>query len=115
MRTGDGDGTSGDMERRVTRLEEQMLGVREDLRDIKDQLRGFGALLPTLATKRDMMNYLIAGLTIVVAIVGLVIGGLGWLETRTARVQPATSATAPAPVVIQMPPYAAPAPPARRP
>jgi hypothetical protein len=91
------------MEARVIRLEEQMVGVRDDLRDIKESLK----ILPTLGTKRDLGNYTIGGIGLALAVIAIVIGGLGWLETRAARVQapPPTVAAAPAqPTIIYLQP-----------
>jgi hypothetical protein len=101
LKDGDGGGTSGDMETRVTRLEEQMSLMREDLRDIKADLK----ILPTLATKRDNANAFIVAATLSLAIVGVVIGGLGWLETRASRVTspPPVAAAAPQPIIIEIP------------
>lgn len=105
LREGGGGGTFDGMETRVTRLEEQMSGVRDDLRDIKASL----ALLPTLASKADISAWKIQWTAIFVAafavIVGSIIGGLGWLETRATRLQPVESSAAQRsqPIVITLP------------
>jgi hypothetical protein len=54
---------------------------------------------------------LIATLTIAMAVVAVIVGAMGWLETRAGRVQPVAAppiaAPAPQPIIIQLP---APAP-----
>jgi hypothetical protein len=90
------------MNDRITRLEEQMVGVRESLVDIKESLK----VLPTLASKSDISAWKLQWTALLVAtfaiIVGSIIGGLGWLETHVARVQPSPAA-ATAPIIIQVP------------
>jgi len=81
--------------------------MREDLRDIKADLK----ILPTLATKRDNANAFIVAATLSLAIVGVVIGGLGWLETRASRVtSPPVASAAPQPIIIEIPQAAPPQP-----
>ena len=100
LKAGGGGGTSGGMDQRITRLEEQMIGVRDDLRDIKQAVQ----VLPTLPTKRDLQNFALTGIGLALAVIGIVIGGLGWLETRQTRIAPpSSSAPAIAPIVIQLP------------
>jgi hypothetical protein len=106
LKPDDGGGTFGDMDGRVTRLEEQMAGVREDLRDIKSDLK----ILPTLATKRDIGTYLATTATLSFAVVAIIIGGLGWLETRASRVTSPPPAAAPQPIIIESPQAAPPQP-----
>ena len=80
-----------------------MIGVRADLSDIKDTLR----ILPTLGTKRDLQTYTLTGIGLALAVIAIVIGGLGWLETRASRVASPPVATA-QPIVIQLPPQPSP-------
>ncbi len=103
LQGGDGGGTSDNMERRLTRLEEQMVGVRDDLSDIKRDIKDLLKIVPTLGTKRDLQTYTLTGIGLALAVIAIVIGGLGWLETRTARVGPAPPQVA-QPIVIQLPP-----------
>ncbi len=103
LKAGDGDGTSGGMESRVARLEEQMAGVRDDLRDIKDSLR----VLPTLPTRRDLVSYFVGAASLALAVVATIVGGLSWLETRAARITPQPGPNLPVqPIVIQLAPPA---------
>jgi len=91
------------MEKRVTRLEVNLEHLRMTLDTIQRQLE----ILPTLGTKRDLVTYSIAGLTIAIATVAIIVGGLGWLETRAGRVQPSATPAAtpvtPQPIIIQLP------------
>jgi len=85
------------METRVSRLETHMEYVRRDLAEIRDDLKGVLGTLQQLPTKSDLASWKLQWTALVVAaiaiVVGGIIGGLGWLETRSARVQPATSPT----------------------
>jgi len=99
------------MEGRVSALETHMVYVRKDLEEIKESLK----VLPTLATKADITSWKIQWTALLVAVfaflVSSIIGGLGWLETRAARVSPAPVApSAPAVVYLPMPPPALAAP-----
>lgn len=80
------------MEERITRLETHMEYVRRDFAEIKDSLK----VLPTLATKRDLAGSIFAGLglgfAIMAIVIGGVIGGLGWLQSRVPAQTPAASA-----------------------
>ena len=76
------------MEARVTRIEEWA--------KVSDQRLGrIEAKLDVLPTKTDMLGMFLA----VFVVLGLVLAGLGWLETRAARIQAAPSP----PIIIQMP------------
>jgi hypothetical protein len=95
----------GSIDTRVTRLETHFEYIRGNLGDIKDVLKSMDARMEQmdgrinhLPTKRDLTDNLLVCAAIGVAIIGLVIGGLGWLETRATRVQ-----AAPTPIVIQVP------------
>ena len=86
---------------RISSVETHMEYIRRNLDDIKVALRR----LDELPTKRDLAadRWQWAGLSLAAAglIVTGVIGGLGWLETRTQRLS--SSPPTPAPIVIQMP------------
>ena len=68
------------MEQRVTRLETHMEYVRDDLREIKGDLKTVVERLTELPTKRDLdtwrWQWIAAGLTIVALTVGGITGGL---------------------------------------
>jgi hypothetical protein len=63
--------------------------------------------LGVIATKSDMRNYLLTGVGLFLAIVAILVGSMGWLETRVSRVQPSPQAT-PAPTVIYVSPLTPP-------
>lgn len=96
---GPGGGNPPDVtDNRLSHLELRMGGVEGKLDTIIDRLGGF-------PTRPDMRNYLLLAVGLFVAVAGMLIAGMGWLETRAARVQPAQQAAAPAPqpIVIQVP------------
>jgi nitrate reductase NapE component len=104
---GDGNEPPGGLRNRVVHLEHRMGGVEGKLDVVITQLGG-------IATRTEMRNYLLLALGLFVAIATLLIGGLGWLETRATRVQPATTpqTAAPQPIIIQVPyPASTPTPP----
>jgi hypothetical protein len=73
--------------------------------------------LDTLPTRNDLLVMLIATLTIAMAVVAVIVGAMGWLETRAARVQATAvqpAAAPPAPIVIQLPAPPAQSPPSSR-
>jgi len=98
---GGGDIYDG-MEGRVSALETHMEYVRADLGEIKSALRELSTEIKTLPTKRDLNGYVIGGIGLALAAIAIVIGGLGWLETRATRIS-TPSASAVQPIVIQLP------------
>jgi hypothetical protein len=104
LSSGNGGGTFDGMEGRMSALEAHVKHIQSDLGEIKASL----LILPTLGTKRDLITYTLTGLGFAVAMIAVVVGGLGWLETRAARI---ATPPAPAPIVIEVPaPPATPAP-----
>ncbi len=98
-----GDGTSGGMG-----PWEQSVELRLGRIEVK---------LDTLPTRNDLLVMLIATLTIAMAVVAVIVGAMGWLETRAARVQATAvqpAAAPPAPIVIQLPAPPAQSPPSSR-
>ena len=95
LKDGDGSGTSGGMDSRVTKLETHMEYVRHDLAEIKSDLKSVTATLATLPTKRDLTANIYAGIAIGLAVmaivVGGIVGGLGWLQTHAPAPPPAAS------------------------
>lgn len=80
LKSGDGGGTSGGMESRLTRLEVEGEQYRRDISEIKTSLKK----LDDLPTKRDLTNNTLAIVTISLAVlaitVGGIVGGLAWLD-----------------------------------
>jgi hypothetical protein len=78
---GDGDAT---MEGRVSKLEAYMEVSREDLREIRTDLKAIIAKFGTIPTKSDLdtwkWQWLLASVAIFAVIIGSIIGGLAWLE-----------------------------------
>jgi len=79
-----GDGTSDGMDSRVTKLETQMEFVRDDLREIKGDLKTIIGRLGELPTKRDLttntLTIVVIGLAVLAITVGGIIGGLALLR-----------------------------------
>lgn len=98
LETGGGGGNVIGMNERVTRLEEWSKVATERLGRIETKV-------DALPNKTDLLTMVVATITTGVAIVGLIIGALAWIGDRTER---AASPPSPAPVIIQMPPAAAP-------
>lgn len=95
---------------RVIRLEARSDLFEARLDRIEDKLDQIIRRLAATPTRIDLLGAFVAAM----AVLSIVFAGLGWLETRADRLQSAP-ARAPAPIVIQLPPYPAPAapPPAR--
>ena len=87
------DGTYNDMER-VAKLEAYMEHAFADMADIKAEARATNSKLDSivdkmatinerlarLPTKDNLIAYTLTGLAIALSIVGLVIGGLSWIQ-----------------------------------
>ena len=84
LKSGDGGGTSDGMDSRVTKLETQMEFVRDDLREIKGDLKTIIGRLGELPTKRDLttntLTIVVIGLAVLAITVGGIIGGLALLR-----------------------------------
>ncbi|MFY0400823.1 hypothetical protein [Brevundimonas naejangsanensis] len=84
LKNGDGDGTSGGMDSRVTKLETQMEFVRDDLREIKGDLKTIIGRLGELPTKRDLtantLTIVVIGLAVLAITIGGIVGGLAWID-----------------------------------
>lgn len=104
LKDGDGGGTSGGMNERVTRIEEWAKQADARMGRVEDKLDRILERLGGLPTKGDMRNYLLMAIGIFVSIVALVFTGMSLMQSSAA---PAPAA-APAPVIIQVPPYPAP-------
>ena len=100
------------MHGRVSSVETHMEYVRRDLDEIKADsaetntiLRDVVRRLDELPTKRqldaDRLQWTAIGIGAIALIVTGIIGGLGWLETRVGKAAPV--ATAPQPIIIQLP------------
>lgn len=101
-REGDGGGEGeppGGLIGRVVHLELRMGSVEGKLDTVIERLGG-------IATRTEMRNYLLLAVGLFVAVASLLIAGMGWLETRAARVQPVVQANSPTPlqpIIIQVP------------
>ena len=94
---GGGGDLFGMLDGRVTHLEQRMASVDTKLDSII-------ATLGRMPERSEMRQLLIVTLALIVTIVALFIGGMSWLETRAARIQPAPSPiSAPQPMIIQIP------------
>ena len=76
LKGGGGDGTSGGMESRVSRLEVLVDVTRDDLRDIKGDLRTVIDRLNDLPTKSDLNTWRWQWVATAVAIIALTVGGI---------------------------------------
>lgn len=89
---------------RVSHLETRMIGLETKLDNIIEKL---GAI----ATRPEMRNYVFLAIGSFIALVAILVGSMGWLETRATRLQPvaptAAMSPAPQPIIIQVP-YPAP-------
>jgi hypothetical protein len=99
------------MEARVTRLEEQFKLSDDRMGRVETKLDMVVAGLSKIPSRIDLVGYVIAVLTIFLAVVGILLAGMGWLETRASRVDAKSEPQiAAAPIVIQLPAQAAPVP-----
>lgn len=89
------------MESRVTRLEVSMEYLREDMSDVKADLKTVLARLGELPTKADLWawkwQWTAIGFTTMAIVIGGIIGGLSWIQPAPER------ASAPQPIVITLP------------
>jgi hypothetical protein len=89
------------MEARFARLE-------DDVREVKADLKLLLAKVSALPTRANLNSYMLAGLTLGFAtmaiVIGGIIGGLSWI-----RPEPPAVVSAPQPIIITLPPAAAPA------
>jgi hypothetical protein len=96
---GGGGGDFGILESRVANLELRMLNVDTKLDTIIERLT-------KIPERSEIRQSLLVAIGLFVASMALFIGGMGWLETRAARVQDAVAASTPAalqPIVLQVP------------
>lgn len=95
LKGGGSGGTFGGMESRVTKLETQMEFVRDDLKEIKQDLKSVLDRLGQMPTKRDLSNNIFAsvaiGLAILAITVGGIVGGLAWLDAAKHSTPPPAS------------------------
>lgn len=101
LKSGSGSGTSDGMDGRVSKLEAHMEHVREDMAEIKTDLKSLIGKVSELPTSRDLWSWKWQWTAVCIGaialIVGGIIGGLAWI-------QPDPVATAPAqPIVITLP------------
>lgn len=76
LQHGGGGGTSDGMDSRVTKLETHMEYVRDDLREIKGDLKTVVSRLNELPTKKDLDTWRWQWMGIGIAIVALTVGGI---------------------------------------
>lgn len=104
LKGGDGGGTSGIMDGRVSRLEAHMEHVREDMREIKQSLSAISGKLERLGempTKGDLSSWKLQwtalAFAVVAIVIGGIIGGLAWIQSAPEKPSPAQ------PIVISVP------------
>lgn len=85
LKSGGGDGTSGDMDGRVSKLEAHVDHIRDDMRDVKADLKAIIGTLGKMPTKSDLdtwkWQWLAASVAIFAVVVGTIVGALGWLAS----------------------------------
>ncbi len=95
LQTGGPGDTSDGMDSRVTKLETQMDFVRDDLREIKGDLKTIIGRLGELPTKRDLttntLTVVVIGLAVLAIAIGGIVGGLSWIDRASAPVPVATA------------------------
>lgn len=84
-RSGGGGGSgSGSIDERVSKLEVYVDVSREDLREIRSDLKAIIGKFGTIPTKSDLdtwkWQWLLASVAIFAVIIGSIIGGLSWLD-----------------------------------
>jgi hypothetical protein len=84
LKGGDGDGTSTPVEERVAKLEAYMEVSRDDLREIRTDMKAVLAKFGTIPTKADLntwkWQWLAASVAIFAVIIASILGGLAWLD-----------------------------------
>jgi hypothetical protein len=76
LKGGGGSGTYGDMEGRVAKLEAYMDVTRDDLKDIKGDVRAIKDGLAHLATKGDLETWKWQWVFIALAVIALTVAGI---------------------------------------
>ncbi len=89
------------MHGRVSSVETHMEYIRRDLDDIRVALKRLDELLTKGDLAADRWQWAGLGIGAVALIVTGIVGGLGWLETRTQRITASPPATQP--IIIQLP------------
>ena len=86
------------MDARVTKLETHMEYVRKDLDAISGKLDKLVENTSQLPTKRDLTTNTFAaigiGFAVMAIVVGGIIGGLGWIQSRVSAATPVASVPA---------------------
>jgi hypothetical protein len=86
LKGGDGGGTYGGMEGRVSKLEAYVDETRQDMREIRGDLKAIIGKLGNVATKSDLdtwkWQWLLASVAIFAVVIGSILGGLAWLDPR---------------------------------
>jgi hypothetical protein len=118
--TGGDDGEPPDSrDVRIAILETQVAHIQSALGEIRSDLKKVIDGVAHLPTKQDLFQntatVVIIGLTVLAITVGGIVAGLGWLESKSQPSgSPPATASAPAPVIIQVPYPAAPLPTSKR-
>ena len=101
LKGGDGDGTYGGMEGRVSKLEAHMEHMREDMAEVKGDLKTLIDSVAKLPTRSDLSSWKLQWTGLAVAaiaiVVGGIIGGLAWIQPAPEK------AAQPQPIVITVP------------
>lgn len=99
---GGGEGGDFELSARIIRLEENFKSILERSGRVEDKLDRISERLGGLPGKVDLLTFAAA----MIALMGLLLAGLGWLETRASRISAPDTRAAP-PIVIQLPAGAA--------
>jgi F0F1-type ATP synthase assembly protein I len=95
------------VESRVTRLEAAFEHIQSDVTEMKADLKALAANTAKLPTRAELTanfwQISLVSASVAAIVIGAIIGGLGWLETRDARIQ-SPPPSVPQPIVIQLAP-----------
>ena len=83
--SGEGGGGDGPLEGRVSRLEAYAETARDDLREIRGDLKAIIAKLGTFPTKTELdtwkWQWLLGSVALFAVVIGSIIAGLSWLDS----------------------------------
>ncbi len=84
LKGGNGGGTYGGMDGRVSKLEAYVDETRQDMREIRGDLKAIIGKLGSIATKADLdtwkWQWLLGSVALFAIVIGAILGGLAWLD-----------------------------------